>query len=99
VTGATRLRLRVQPGARRAGVVGRHGDAWKVRVTETAERGYATEAVLELVADTLGLSRDEVTLVSGAASRDKVVDVAGLPPKEAERRLAIAGAPDEKGRR
>lgn len=88
----TRLRLRVQPGARSSGVVGRHGNAWKVRVTAPAERGHATEAVLALVADTLGLARGDVELVSGGASRDKVVEVAGIPPEETERRLALAGA-------
>lgn len=87
----TRLQLRVQPGARSSGVVGRHGEAWKVRVTAPPERGHATEAVLALVADTLGLARGNVTLVSGGASRDKIVEVAGIPPEETERRLARAG--------
>lgn len=87
----TRLRVRVQPGARRAGVVGPHGDGWKVRVTAAPERGHATEAVLVLLADTLGCARGDVTLVSGGASRDKIVDVAGIPPEETERRLAAAG--------
>ncbi len=91
VKALTRLRLRVQAGARRSGVVGRHGDACKVRVTAAPERGQATEAVLTLLADTLGLSRGDVTLVSGGASRDKIVEVAGIPPEETERRLASAG--------
>ena len=30
----TRVRLRVSPGAARAAVVGRHGEAWKVRVAD-----------------------------------------------------------------
>ena len=87
----TRLRLRVQPGAKNSAIVGRHGDAWKVRVTAAAERGHATEAVLVLLADTLGLARGDVTLVSGGASRDKIVEVAGIPPGETARRLASAG--------
>lgn len=88
---ATRLRLRVQPGASRSGVVGRHGEGWKVRVAAAPEDGRATEAVLRLLADTLGLARADVTLVAGGGSRDKIVEVAGLPPEETERRLASAG--------
>ncbi len=72
-------------------MVGRHGEAWKVRVTAPPDRGRATEAVLTLLADTLGLARGDVTLVSGAGSRDKIVEVVGIPPEEAERRLASAG--------
>ena len=31
---STRLRLRVSPGSGRAEIVGRYGDAWKVRVAD-----------------------------------------------------------------
>ena len=86
-----RLRLRVAPGAAKAAVVGRHGDAWKVRVAAAPERGKANEAVLELLAETLAVSRADVTLVSGGASRDKIVELAGIGPDEIERRLAAAG--------
>ena len=87
----TRLRLRVAPGAAKAAVVGRHGDGWKVRVAAAPERGKANEAVLELLADTLAVPRANVTLVSGGASRDKIVELAGIAPDEIERRLATAG--------
>ena len=87
----TRLRLRVAPGAARPAVVGRHGDAWKVRVAAAPERGRANAAVLALVADALRLPRDAVSLVSGAASRDKIVELTGLAPEEIDRRLASAG--------
>jgi uncharacterized protein YggU (UPF0235/DUF167 family) len=87
----TRLRLTVAPGAARARVVGRHGDGWKVRVAAAPERGRANDAVLALLADTLALPRASVALVSGAASRNKIVELTGLTPDEIERRLATAG--------
>ena len=88
---ATRLRLRVAPGAAKPGVVGRHGEAWKVRVAAAPERGKANDAVLDLLASTLSVPRASVTLVSGSASRDKIVELAGIDPEEIERRLATAG--------
>lgn len=88
----TRLRLRVSPGGSRTAVIGRHGEAWKVRVTEAPERGRANEAVLRLLAETLALPRTAVTLVSGHGGREKIVELAGVGPALVERRLASATA-------
>jgi uncharacterized protein (TIGR00251 family) len=92
---STRLRLRVSPGASRAGVVGRHGEAWKVRVAAAPEGGRANEAVIRLLADTLSVPRDAVKLVSGHGGRDKVVELAGLGPAQIERRLTYAAGARE----
>ncbi len=83
----TRLKLRVTPGARRPGIAGRYGDGWKVRVAEPAEDGRANDAVLRLVSDALGV---RAKLVSGFASRDKVVAVDGITAGNAERLLSAA---------
>jgi len=87
---STRVRLRVAPGAKRAGVVGRYGDAWKVRVAAPPEDGRANDAVVELLSDTLALPRDSVTLVSGHGARDKIVALSGVEPDHVERRLEAA---------
>lgn len=88
----TRLRLRVAPGASRApGVVGRHGEGWKVRVVAPPERGKANDAVCMLLSDVLAVPRSSVTIVSGGGSRDKIVELTGIEPDEIERRLASAG--------
>jgi uncharacterized protein YggU (UPF0235/DUF167 family) len=84
---STHLRLRVIPGSVKPGIVGRYGDAWKLRVSASPERGQANEATLDLLADTLGLPAANIRLASGHGSRDKTVEVAGLTTAEAERRL------------
>jgi uncharacterized protein len=91
---STRLRLRVSPGARSAEVVGRHGEAWKIRVAAPAEAGRANEAVVRLLADALALPRDAVRLVSGHGARDKIVQLAGLDSTQVERRLSTAAGKD-----
>jgi uncharacterized protein len=84
---STRLRLRVSPGARRTEFVGRHGDGWKVRVAAPPENGRANEAVREVLAERLGLPRRAVTIVSGHAGREKVVELAGISLEQAEAKL------------
>jgi uncharacterized protein len=88
----TRLRLRVSPGAGRAAIVGRYGEAWKVRVTAAPEDGRANDAVLRLLADVLAVPRGALTLVSGHSARDKIVELTGVGPALAERRLTSASA-------
>ena len=87
-SGAVRLRVRVAPGARRSEIVGRHGDAWKVRVRSAPERGRANDELVELLAGRLGLTRSELRVVAGHAARDKIVELDRLPLEEAERLLA-----------
>jgi uncharacterized protein len=83
----TRLRLRVSPGAARTELAGRHGDAWKVRVSAAPERGRANDAVVRLLAERLGVPSASVSVVSGHSARDKVVELRGLGQEEAECRL------------
>ena len=83
----TRLRLRVSPKAKRNAVAGWHGDALKVSVTAVPERGRANDAVVALLAEALGVAPSSIEVVSGAASKDTVVEVP-LTPDEIARRLA-----------
>ena len=84
------MRLRVSPGATRSGVVGRHGDSWKLRVAAAPERGLANDALVALLSDALRLPRRDIELVTGETARDKVVVLRGLTAEEADRRLAAA---------
>jgi uncharacterized protein (TIGR00251 family) len=88
--GTVLLRLHVQPGAGRSAVVGRHGDALKVRVAAPPEGGRANDAVLGLLAETLGVKPAELELVGGASSRSKRVRIKGVEPEDVKKRLENA---------
>ena len=87
---STRLRLRVSPGAAGSRVVGRHGEAWRVRVAAPPEGGRANAAALDLLAGVLRIPRGRIELISGRTARDKVVALRGLSADEADQRLAEA---------
>jgi uncharacterized protein (TIGR00251 family) len=84
------LRLHVHPGAGRTAVVGRHGDALKVKVGAPPADGRANAACLALVADTLGIPVSQVELASGAASRSKRVRIKGVAADDLRRVLELA---------
>lgn len=86
-----RVTVRVKPGSSRTQVGGLHGDALVVAVTARAVDGRATEAALSALAEAFGVRRRDVTLVTGAASRTKLVDVAAadVPDSALAQRLAV----------
>jgi len=82
-----RVIIRVQPGSARPGVGGEHDGALVVRVSPRAVDGKATAAALAAVAAAFGVRQHAVTLVAGATSRVKVVDVAGADRAALDRLL------------
>ena len=85
-----RVRLRVAPGSRETRIVGRHGEAWKVRVDAPPERGRANDRVCELIARVAGVHRSDVQVVTGASSRDKLLAISGVEPAQLARMLDAA---------
>lgn len=81
------IRVKVTPRAREDAVTGWTGDILKVRVRAAAERGKANEAVCAVIAEALGVPVRDVSVVRGHTSREKVIDVAGLPDRDVRTRL------------
>lgn len=93
------IAVRVQPGARRAAIVGEHGERLKIAVMAPPLEGRANEALVALVGERLGLAASMLKLEAGIASRDKrIFAVTKLPPEELARRL-LSRPQNEKGRR
>ncbi|HEX3713596.1 MAG TPA: DUF167 domain-containing protein [Trebonia sp.] len=86
-----RITIRVKPGSARPGVGGEHDGALIVRVSARAVDGKATEAALAAVAESFGIRRSTVRLVSGASSRTKVIDVGAVDPLALAALLAAPG--------
>jgi uncharacterized protein (TIGR00251 family) len=86
VADGVRVRLRVQPRARRNQVDGvvpeaDGGAALKVAVTAAPESGAANAAVIALLANEWRLAKSTLTLLSGAADRRKIIKLAGDPQR------------------
>jgi uncharacterized protein len=75
--GVTILHLHVQPGAKRTGAAGTHGEALKIRLAAPAVEGKANAALVSFLAEKFGVPARQVVLVRGEKSREKVVEIAG----------------------
>jgi uncharacterized protein (TIGR00251 family) len=84
------LHVHVQPSAGRTAVVGRHGDAVKVRVAAPPVDDRANVAVAELLAELFGIPRADVELVAGGKSRVKRFRLRGVDLEGLDDRLDAA---------
>lgn len=82
------ISVQTQPNAKRAGVVGIQAGRLKIAVTEAPEKGKATAAVADVLAEALGVKRSQIELSAGASSRHKRFRITGLTVDEARQRLA-----------
>ena len=79
--------VRVQPRAKRNGVVGELGEALKIALTAPPSDGRANEACIEFLAGLLDLPRSSIAIISGHTGRNKVVRVTGLSLDTLRQRL------------
>ncbi len=78
----------VQPRASRTRVIGEHDGRLKLQVAAPPVDGEANAAVVEFLADALGVRKGAVSLVRGDVGRRKTVRIEGV---SADRILAVMG--------
>lgn len=83
-----RLRVKVAPGSKQDAIGPWVGDILKLRVQAPPEKGRANEAVCALLVKKLGCPRRDVSVVAGAAARDKTVAIEGYGEAELRRALS-----------
>ena len=91
--GGTSFRVRVAPRAAREALLGVHDGALKVSLTAPPVEGAANDALVRLLAKTLGVPRRSVSVLHGEHGRLKTGRVAGISADAARAALpAAAGA-------
>lgn len=80
-----RFSVRLQPRASRNEIAGLHAASLKVRVTAPPVEGLANEALIDFLSVALKISRRNLCIVSGHASRTKVIEVGGVDLQTVQR--------------
>ena len=75
---STRLNVRVTPRASKNAVEGFRDGTLIVRVTAAPVDSAANDAVVKLLAETLGIAKRQITIARGSTGRNKALDIDGV---------------------
>ena len=75
---SVRISVYVQPRASKTGVVGMHGDAWKIRVAAPPVENAANAELIEFIASKLDVPKRSVRIAAGGTGRRKIVEIDGV---------------------
>lgn len=90
VADGIRFSVKVQPRSKASELAGTFGSALKVRLQAPPVDGAANEALVELLAQSLGVPRRDIRILHGEHSRLKSVEVRGVSASAALERLLKA---------
>lgn len=72
------IKIKVEPRSSRSGIMGRYGDALKVRLNSPPVEGKANNELIAVLANELGVKKKDVEIVSGRNSKNKRVRLKGI---------------------
>jgi uncharacterized protein (TIGR00251 family) len=91
VAGGVTLAVRAQPGAKKTAILGVYGEGsvaqLKIAVQAPPIEGKANAALIAFLADTFGLAKNKVEIVSGELSRSKVFLLRGVSLEEVQTKV------------
>jgi uncharacterized protein (TIGR00251 family) len=70
-----KIKVKVKPNSKTE-ELSREGDSFIVKVKEPPKEGKANQAVIKLLAEHFGVLQNQVRILSGFRSRNKVIEVA-----------------------
>jgi uncharacterized protein (TIGR00251 family) len=72
---AQRIAVIVKPKARKPEIVKISPENYRIAVREPAQNGQANEAVINLLAEHLGIPKSKLKIVRGVSSRHKLIEI------------------------
>ncbi len=85
--GSVTFAVRVMPRSSRNQIVGVEDGALKIKLTAPPVEGAANAALIEVIAEWLGVRRSAVAIISGDKARNKLVRVQGVTTEQITQRV------------
>ncbi len=79
--------VHIVPRAVKNEVVGKHGDALKIRLITNSASGPANDTLVAFLAQKLNIEKEKIEIAAGLGSAEKMIVVVGLTPAAVEERL------------
>jgi len=83
----TVIKVKVIPRSSRTEILGKENDIYRMKLTDPPVEGKANKAVIELLAEKLGVPKREIEIVSGKTGRLKTIRIRGLTAGEVAQAL------------
>jgi uncharacterized protein (TIGR00251 family) len=84
---SVRIEVYLQPRASKTELAGMHGGVIKIRIAAPPVENAANLALIDFIAQHLGIAKRSVRVVSGGASRRKVLEIDGVSAELVAARL------------
>jgi uncharacterized protein len=85
---ATKITVKVQPGAHHSEVAGLAAGVWKIKIAAPADKGKANRELIDFLTDKLDVPKTGITILKGLTSHNKILLVQSLSAAEIEKRLS-----------
>ncbi len=72
------LKIKVEPRSSKSAIVGPYGNGIKVKLTSPPVDGKANKELIDLLSKELKVPKNDIQIISGQSSKNKVVKIIGL---------------------
>jgi len=86
-----RVAIKVTPNAGRNEITGYKDEILQVKVAAAPEKGKANKALVDLLAEKLGVRKSSIAIIKGETSRKKVILFNGISSEELIKKLNTPG--------
>jgi uncharacterized protein (TIGR00251 family) len=72
------LEVKVEPRSSKKGISGVMENMLKVKLTAPPVEGAANEQLIEVLSESFGIKKSDITIIKGQSSKRKVVEIKGV---------------------
>lgn len=84
-----KLKLLIQPNAKKNELVGLHNGALKVKIAAQPVDGKANAELVEFLSEVLEIPKRQIEILKGETGRNKSVEITGLTEEEVSAKLGL----------